>query len=128
MVDVPGSSSFVVTSCVPDVVKECNFMVAVYDPTQDDSFATVEEWIQMMRKAVGNENLPGVLVATKSDLEDRMVVSPQQGEELASEYGLGYCSVSALKNVGVQLPFVSIARQLNTAYLDSVDRFNLGFN
>lgn len=40
--------------------------------------------------------LTGVLVANKTDLDQRRVVSPKQGKELALSKGLGYFECSAV--------------------------------
>ena len=44
--------------------------------------------------------LSGVLVANKTDLDQRRVVSPKEGKDFATQHGLAYFEVSAVSSDG----------------------------
>ncbi len=72
--------------------------VAVYDVTEDNALTAISEWIEFVKKMGGDINVPGVLIANKTDLTDLRVVTPKAGMDLANTHGLHYLETSVVSN------------------------------
>ena len=59
----------------------------------------------------GHPQVLRVLVANKSDLVARRVVSREDGEQLAARHNMNYFEVSAKEGTGVETVFVAISKQ-----------------
>jgi hypothetical protein len=70
----------------------------VYDVTEDNSLTAISEWIEFVKKMGGDINVPGVLIANKTDLTDLRVVTPKAGMDLANTHGLHYLETSVVSN------------------------------
>ena len=61
----------------------------VYDVARPYTFEACRAWLGRINEAVQpSRRLPGVLVANKSDLTERMLVRREDGQALAQELGL----------------------------------------
>ena len=59
--------------------------MCVYDCTDEDSFANVNQWLEYIRQGA-RDKVPIMLVANKSDTEPGLrAVTTQQGEALARD-------------------------------------------
>ena len=62
-------------------------IILVYDCTEENTFQNVQNWLKQIDQHA-NPGVARVLVANKTDLKDRIVVSSDQGAQLAAEHGL----------------------------------------
>jgi Ras-related protein Rab-8A len=53
-----------------------------------------------------------ILVGNKSDMEDKRVISYEQGQALARELGIEFIEASAKNNSNVDETFISLARRV----------------
>lgn len=53
-----------------------------------------------------------ILVGNKSDMNDRRVISTEQGQQLAEELGIPFLEASAKNNDNVEESFFSLARRV----------------
>ncbi len=65
--------------------------------------------------------LTGVLLANKTDLTNRRVVSPKMGSELAQQLGLMYFECSCKDYVGVEEPFYYLANEFHKLHAESAE-------
>ena len=56
-------------------------------------------------------NVNKILIANKCDMADQRVVSTEDGQRLAQEYGIQFFEASAKQNLNVEKAFVSIAHE-----------------
>eukprot|EP00756_Hemistasia_phaeocysticola_P038457 Hpha_TRINITY_DN16758_c0_g2::TRINITY_DN16758_c0_g2_i1::g.79084::m.79084/K07934/IFT27, RAYL, RABL4; intraflagellar transport protein 27 len=99
----------------------CSFFIAVYDQSNKTTFEQIKKWVERCKKSrKQGPPLPGVLVANKSDLEDRQEVLEIQGEKLAQSLGLDFFQVSALRSINLNTPFEHVARLFARAYEDKL--------
>ena len=56
-----------------------------------------------------------VLIGNKTDLEEKRVITYNQGKEFADSYGLKYIETSAKKNLNVNEAFETLGRELMQA-------------
>ena len=92
----------------------------VYDVTNDQSFNACTKWIERCQKQQTANKMIGVLVANKTDLKQRRVVSMKQGKELASTHGLEYFETSAKQNQNVEAAFYFLASTYHQVYDDRI--------
>ena len=65
-----------------------------------------------------NDNVCKVLVGNKIDLEDKRVVTREEGEELAKHYNIPYLETSAKNNICVEDSFITMATQIKKSLLN----------
>eukprot|EP01116_Phalansterium_solitarium_P002606 TRINITY_DN12735_c0_g1_i1.p2 TRINITY_DN12735_c0_g1~~TRINITY_DN12735_c0_g1_i1.p2 ORF type:complete len:187 (+),score=73.22 TRINITY_DN12735_c0_g1_i1:149-709(+) len=91
-------------------------LVAIcYDASNPASFQSVAKWAEIA-KGESEKAPPGVLIATKLDLEERVVIKTEQGQQLANSLGLKFFETSALRGTGIELPFQHLAKQFLGLY------------
>ena len=62
-----------------------------------------------------NKNVLKVVIGNKTDLENRRVITYNQGKEFADTYGLKFLETSAKKNLNVNEAFETLGRELMAA-------------
>ena len=92
-------------------------ILLIYDVTDKDSFKNLNNWLIEIEKNA-NKNVVKVLIGNKADLEDKRIISYNQGMEFADMYGLKYIETSAKKNINVRDAFETLAREIIEANLD----------
>ena len=133
---------------------QANLVIAVYDVTREESFNKVSkvklisnlklifriqvhnftpylQWVELVshsaKKEQGENNnakLTGVLLANKTDLEDRRIISPKLGTDLAGQLGLMYFECSAKDNKDVENPIYFLASEWHKVYTESSERLS----
>jgi len=98
-----------------------NMLVIVYDVTNEDSFTSVEMWLDKVRSLKQFKPLPVVLVANKTDLDGRRMVDQKDGENLAMSKGLTYFECSAKDMQNVDQIFLHMAKTYQKMYESKVD-------
>ena len=92
-------------------------ILLIYDVTDKDSFKNLSNWIIEIEKNSSKQVLK-VLIGNKTDLEDKRVVTYNQGKEFADTYGLKYIETSAKKNLNVTEAFETLGREIMAANAD----------
>jgi len=100
-----------------------SMVIVVYDVTNGDSFTSVESWLEKVRPQKQTRTIPGVLIANKTDLDGRRVVSQKDGENLALSKGLTYFECSAKEMKNVDQPFLHLAKTYLDLYEKKLDSF-----
>ena len=93
----------------------CHVILVVYDVTERNSFKNVTTWIECIDK-FAKTNVLRILVGNKTDLEDKRIISREEGKQLAEENGLKYYEISALKTTGLQEMFEDVAKEYVEIY------------
>ena len=75
-----------------------------YDITNKKSFENVEKWISDL-KANADEDISMILLGNKTDLEDKRVVTTEEGKNKAEFYNLTFMETSALNGNNIQEAF-----------------------
>jgi small GTP-binding protein len=118
--DISGSSIYEYE--YPDVFRDANQILVVFDVTRSDTFRECGQWLDKVAKYAG-KSLPGILVGNKYDLAEFADVSPEDCKSFAAERGLTYYEVSAKTNIGVADPFAELADRFIQMYENEVDQF-----
>ena len=118
------SGQVVFKELVSEYWKNANMVMLVYDVSNQDSFNNLGSWLDLLRKKCPEKVLPGVLIANKIDLEDRIRVHTAEGSEFARQHHLEFMPVSAQKNTNVETPFQELAKSFAKLYEEKIDLLN----
>lgn len=87
-----------------------NGIVLVYDITSESSFNSIRGWIRNIEEHA-SENVCKILVGNKADMEDKRIVTKEQGQALANEFKIRFFETSAKADINVEEAFVCIAKE-----------------
>ena len=71
-------------------------VIFIYDVTSEVTFANTTRWLEGIKQGTNTLPFTGILLANKTDLTERRVISPKAGQELAKTMGLMYFECSAV--------------------------------
>ena len=69
------------------------------------------EWMDSIVELKGN-NFPIVLIGNKSDLEDKRMISKEEGQELSEKYNLPFFETSNKNGTNVQESGLALIKQI----------------
>ena len=119
MYDISGSPIYEYE--YPEVFRDANQIIIVFDITRADTMKEASEWLDKVAKYTG-KSLPGVLVGNKFDMKEFADVSDEDCHTFAQERGLVYFQVSAKSYANVTDPFTYLAEQYINLYNNEVDQ------
>ncbi|KAI8642345.1 ras family-domain-containing protein [Parasitella parasitica] len=93
-------------------------ILLVYDVTDDKSFGNVRNWFSNIEQHA-SEGVNKILIGNKCDMEDKRVVSTEQGQTLAKELEIRFMETSAKANIGVEEAFFDLARDIKKRLIDT---------
>ena len=82
-----------------------------YDSTNMESFKSVKTWLDDIERCA-RENVNVLLIGTKKDLADKVVVSTDAARELAEYRGISFIECSAKSGVGVNEVFETMVEEV----------------
>lgn len=106
-----SSGKDVYTEFIQKIFKEPYMVCIVYDVTMETSLANCDRWFRLVKQMATSDGLPGIVLANKTDLQDRRVVSPKSGQDLAKTLKFQYFECSAKEMQGVEEPFFYLANE-----------------
>ena len=110
--DTAGQERF--KNIIASYYRGAHGILLIFDVTDKDSFKNLSNWLIEIEKNA-SKNVLKVLIGNKSDLEDKRVVTYNQGKEFADTYGLKFIETSAKKNLNVTEAFETLGRELMAA-------------
>ena len=113
--DTAGQERF--KNIIASYYRGAHGILLIYDVTDKDSFKNLSNWLIEIEKNA-SKNVLKVLIGNKTDLEDKRVVTYNQGKEFADTYGLKFLETSAKKNLNVSEAFITLGRELMQASED----------
>ena len=106
--DTAGQERF--RTLTPSYYRGGQGAILVYDVTSRESFQKVDNWLNELETYSTNHDLIKMLVGNKCDMLDEKVVSTEEGEKLAKEFGIQFWECSAKNDINVDESFIGIAR------------------
>ena len=113
--DTAGQERF--KNIIASYYRGAHGILLLYDVTDKDSFRNLSNWLIEIEKN-GSKNVLKVLIGNKCDLEDKRVITYNQGKDFADTYGLKFIETSAKKNLNVSEAFETLGRELMNASSD----------
>ena len=110
--DTAGQKRF--KNIIASYYRGAHGILLIFDVTDKDSFKNLSNWLIEIEKNA-SKNVLKVLIGNKTDLEEKRVITYNQGKEFADTYGLKYIETSAKKNLNVNEAFETLGRELMAA-------------
>jgi len=88
---------------------EC--VIVTYDITNRKSFENVAYWMQQIDN-YGSANTLRILVANKTDLKEKSVVTVDEGKDIAHQFGIPFFETSAKDDTNIETMFCELTRTL----------------
>ncbi|XP_065659379.1 intraflagellar transport protein 27 homolog isoform X2 [Hydra vulgaris] len=104
--DTPGKDIF--KDFVQMHLQNVCMVAFVYDITNRDSYESLPSWEKKVESQ--NPNFIGVIIANKSDLNDRSEVSAEEGELMSHKLNMPIFHCSAKDNDNIETPFLHLAK------------------
>lgn len=95
------------------LIRETDGIIYVYDITDKDSFNSLLNKIQDIKKKfnIFNNSIPSILIGNKVDLEVRKV-NFEEGEELAQENEIDFYETSAKEDINIETSIYSLIEKV----------------
>ena len=97
-------------------------IVVVYDVSDEKSFSNIPIWLKNIDQHA-SEDVIKILVGNKCDINERRVISFEQGKQLADKYGLVFFETSAKANENVNEVFYTMATEIKKK-IDEMNKKN----
>ena len=110
--DTAGQERF--KNIIASYYRGAHGILLLYDVTDKASFKNLSNWLIEIEKNA-SKNVLRLLIGNKCDLEEKRVISFNQGKEFADTYGLKFIETSAKKNLNVNEAFETLGRELMSA-------------
>jgi len=110
--DTAGQERF--KNIIASYYRGAHGILLIYDVTDKESFKNLSNWLIEIEKNA-SKNVLKVLIGNKTDLEEKRIITYNQGKEFADSYGLKYIETSAKKNLNVNEAFETLGRELMQA-------------
>ena len=105
MWDTAGQERF--KSLIPSYLKNANCVILTYDITDKSSFTALGKWLSDVKDNVV-EGTFIILCGNKIDLNNRRVISKEEGEKFAKENNIDFAETSATTGQGINELFNTI--------------------
>ena len=106
--DTAGQERF--HSITKNIYRNANGVLFVYDITNQESFSNIKNWIKDLQN-VGND-IKGVIIGNKIDLEQKRDVTKQDLEEIGKKYNMPFLETSAKQSINVNEGFELLVNEL----------------
>lgn len=100
--------------------REAKGILLVFDVCDRDSFRRVRDWMEQIRMN-GEDDVQVVLVGAKADREESRVITVDEAERMAREFGIAYIETSAKDKLNVEIAFETLVRQIIQVQPDIID-------
>ena len=105
-------------SIAANYIKKANGILLVYDITSKDSFENVNKWAGEIKEK-SEDSKPIILIGNKLDLEDKRVITKEQGQEFAKKYcdgGINFYETSCKTGENVNEAIDDLVNQVYDRY------------
>ena len=120
--DTAGQENF--RSITRAYYKNSTCAIFVYNITNRDSFDNIPDWIEDCKKQ-SPKTITMILVGNFAELDDKRVVSYDEGQSLADKYGIKFYEVSFITGQNIDELFYNttydIAKKIENGYYDLND-------
>ena len=99
-------------------------IVAVLDVTNEQSSNNVHNWLSDALKTIDKDKVIGIVLANKTDLADRQVVTADDGLQLAKKFKMRHFECSAKEKRGIEDAFLHLV----STWLESHDGLKVNHN
>ena len=112
--DTAGQEKYREQILVP--LKNCLGAIILYDITNNKSFESVKEWIDLIDTKKDIKSFPLILVANKIDLNDSRIINYDDGKNLADKHNFPFYEICASQNINVEETFKCLVDKIIEIY------------
>lgn len=94
ILDFTGFSVF--RDLIYSQIKDVNFIIYVYDVTNQESFTSIKLWKESFKDYLKGKNVVELLVGNKVDLEKKIAVDENTGKQFAAASKIKFYQTSAV--------------------------------
>ena len=94
-----------------------NGIILMYDVTDQKSFEHIRDWVEKIKEDAVEEIII-YLVGNKIDLNNKRIITNEEGKKLAAEYNIKYYETSAKNSIGVEEVFLSLIKEMDDLFLE----------
>ena len=110
-------------------VQRANAAIFVFDVTSPESLNSMNFWLSYVREAIKDRPFVGVLVAAKSDLNERANFDVNERIKFCRDNAFEYVETSAVrlsqcKMIEVETPFTIVASQFAQSYAEKINQLS----
>ena len=87
-------------------------VLLIYDICEKNSFLDVRDWIEQIVENTDNDNMVMILCGNKCDKEKERIITKEEGEDLAKNYGIPFFECSAKNNTNINEMFNTMAQNI----------------
>eukprot|EP00624_Nannochloropsis_granulata_P001086 evm.model.NODE_1488_length_24496_cov_18.726200.7 len=91
-------------------------ILLVYDVTDRRSFESIRNWVGQIQQHA-DVHVNKILIGNKCDMTPQRVVTTEEGQTLANDFGIQFFETSAKNDINVEKSFVTIAREVKNRML-----------
>ena len=91
-------------------------ILLVYDVTDRRSFESIRNWVGQIQQHA-DVHVNKILIGNKCDMTPQRVVTTEEGQSLANDFGIQFFETSAKNDINVEKSFVTIAREVKNRML-----------
>lgn len=103
MWDSSGQERF--RNIVLSAAKNTQGIFLIYDVTNEETFKDLLGWIESVKEVKDLTSFPFIIMANKVDLEDKRIISHEQGKTFADNLKIPYFETSAKTGQGLKEAF-----------------------
>ena len=92
-------------------------VIMTYSITNRESFKNISNWMKQLKQH-SREDICKVLVGNKCDMS--RVVSTEEGQKLAEEYGMQFFETSAKSGINIQEAFMALGKEIKQKFFDEL--------
>ena len=96
--------------------KGVNGVIFMYDITNRSTFDRLNYWFQAVGIEISGIRISKVLIGNKCDLEEKRMVSIEEGKELANKHNMLFFETSAKTKINLEKIFYSLSEEMITNY------------
>ena len=116
--DTAGQERF--KSLIPSYLKNANCVILAYDITEKSSFTSLGKWLSDVKDNVV-EGTFIILCGNKTDLNNKRVISKEEGEKFAKDNNIAFGETSAKTGEGINELFNTILGNFCEVPMESKD-------
>lgn len=109
--DAPNYSYYRFKAHRHSELKHSRGVLLLYDATNESSFDSIEGWYSVIKERARNGVIV-ILVGTKIDLKDRIVVNSEMSQKQANSLNIEVFETSALDSTNVQEVFLTLIKKI----------------
>ena len=87
-------------------------IILVYDLTKRETFEKINDWMTQIKNNTRSNEISIVLLGNKKDMEEKRVVSFQEGKEIADQFGVKFFETSAFDGSGINEAFEKLTEDI----------------